>query len=262
MRHEQMNSLRSRRFVLAGLLIAGGAFLSACGGGSPAVFKPGPLVCDTLSSQSYQYQVQATLQVDAMAGTPPPSTGAFDPAHTFTETIQGAVSDGKYFQVTVDNNDGHSDTIFQASQLDNNVGYTNLGDGWNVRDVSTAALIKYFPPEVCSALAPDVDTSTLGTAQAEQVNGIASQRFAFTNLPTQFFTRDTDYGAGSDAASYLHDVNGMIWVANSGGYPTKLDMTGTGQYPNGQPLKVRLTFQVSDVGKSVDLKAPDVSTPS
>jgi hypothetical protein len=254
-----VNSSRVSLFVL-GLSIAV-AFLSACGGGSAAVFKPGPLVCDALSTQSYQYQLQAALQVDAMAGTPPPSTDAFSPPFTFTETIQGAVSDGKKFQVTIDNSDGHSDTIFQALQLDNNVGYQNFGDGWNVRDTSRGTLVKYFPPDVCNALAPDVDTSTLGTAQAEQVNGIASQRFAFTDLPTQFFTRDADYGGGSDAGSYLHNVNGTIWVADSGGYPTKLDMTGAGQYPNGQPLKVRITFQASDVGKSVDLKAPDLGTP-
>ena len=254
-----VNSSRVSLFVL-GLLVAV-AFLSACGGGSAAVFKPGPLVCDALSTQSYQYQVQASLQVEAVAGTPPPSTGAFSPPFTFTETIQGAVSNGKYFQVTIDNNDGHSDTIVQALQLDNNVGYQNFGDGWHVRDTSRSAIVKYFPPNVCSALAPDVDTSTLGTAQAEQVNGIASQRFTFTNLPTKFFTRDADYGGGSDAGSYIQDVNGTIWVANSGGYPTKLDMTGAGQYPNGQPLKVRMTFQVSDVGKSVDLKVPDLRTP-
>ncbi len=255
-----MKSIRGPLFVTVGLLVAVAAFLSACGGDSAA--KPGPLVCDTLSTQSYQYQMQATLQVDAMAGTPPPSTGAFSLPFTFTETIQGGVSDGKRFQVTVDNNDGYSDTIFQALQLDNNVGYENIGQGWKIRDTSRGSLIKYFPPDVCSALAPDVDTSTLGTAQAEQVNGIDSQRFAFTNLPTQFFTRDADYGGGSDAASYIQDVTGTIWVANSGGYPTKLDMTGTGQYPNGQPLRVRLTFQASDVGKSVDVKVPDLSTPN
>jgi hypothetical protein len=256
-----MNSIHGRHYVLAGLLLAAAAFLSACGGGSAAVFKPGPLVCDTLSTQSYQYQLQATFHVDAMTGTPPPSTGAFSPSFTFTETIQGAVSDGKKFQVTVDNNDGYTDTIFQVMQLDNNAGYENRGRGWTTFSTSTGLPIKYFPPDVCSALAPDVDTSTLGAGQAEQVNGIASQRFALTNLPTQFFTRDGDYGGGSDAASYIQSVNGTIWVANSGGYPTKVDMIGAGQYPNGQPLKVRITFQASDVGKSVDLKAPDVSTP-
>jgi hypothetical protein len=254
-----MNWIYSRHYVLAGLLVAVAAFLSACGGGS--AFKPGPLVCDALSTQSYQYQLEATLHVDAMTGTPPPSTGGFSLPFTFTETIKGVVSDGKRFHVTVDNNDGYSDTVFEALQLDNNVGYENRGDGWKTMDTSRGTLIKYFPPDVCSALAPDVDTSKLGTPQAEQVNGIASQRLALTNLPTQFFTRDADYGGGSDAASYIQSVNGTIWVANSGGYPTKLDMTGAGQYPNGQPLKVRITFQASDVGKSVDLKAPDLSTP-
>lgn len=258
---EMTNLVRRSSIVLIGLLAV--AVLAACGGGdSAATFKPGPLVCDTLSTGSYQFQAQATQELVAVTGTPGPSAAALKPTFTLSETIQGGVSNGTKLQVTINNSDGGNTTTLQAIQLDNNVGYLNFGDGWKVQDTSKRSLpVRYHPADLCNALAPDIDTSKLGTPQADKVNGIDSQSFALTNFPSRYFARDPDFGAPSDAGSYIKVVDGTIWVANSGGYLTKMDITGTGQEPTGQLLKIRLTLQVSDVGKSFDVKAPDLTTP-
>jgi hypothetical protein len=251
-----MNPVRRSCIVLIGLLAV--VTLAACGGGgSIAAFKPGPLACDTLSTGSYQYQAQVTQALVAATGTPAPSAAAPRPPFTFSETIQGAVSGGTKFQVTINTSDGFNTTTAQAIQLDNNVGYLNSGEGWQQQDTSKRFLpLPYRPADLCNALAPDIDTSKLGTPQADKVNGIDSQSFALTNFPSQYFTRDPDFGGGSDAGSLIKTIDGTVWVANSGGYLTRMDITGIGQYPNGQSINVRLTFQVSDVGSSVDVKAP------
>jgi hypothetical protein len=251
-----MNPVRRSRIVLIALLAS--AVLTACGGGdSIAAFKPGPLVCDTLSTQPYQYQVQATEEIVRVAGTPAPSAAAFKQPFTLTETIQGVVSDATKFQVTIDNSDGYNTTTLQAIQLDNNIGYLNSGDGWKQQDTSKRNLpVRYRPVDLCNALSPDVDTSKLGTPQADKVNGIDSQSFALLSLPSQYFVRDPDFGASSDVGRLIKSVDGTVWVANSGGYLTRMDIAGTGKYPNGQSIKVRLTFQISGVGKGVDVKAP------
>ncbi len=244
--------------ILAGALIVLAAF-GACGGDDSAVATPGPLVCDTLLQGSYHYIVHTTEGADNVPGTPAPSASPALPAATFTSDIQGAV-EGAKFDVTVRNTVGGQSSEHEAIDLGSGEGYLNLkdfGQGWQKQDTSkNPIVVAYKPADLCSALGPDVDTSKLASGQAEAVNGIASQRFALQGFATQFFARDPDFGPASDAARYIHTVDGTIWVANKGNYVSKLDISGAGQYPNGQTLSVKLTLEVSDVGGDVKVTAP------
>jgi hypothetical protein len=248
--------------ILAGALIVLAAF-GACGGDDSAVAKPGPLVCDTLLQGSYHYIAHVTEGVDNAPGTPAPSASPALPAATFTWDIQGAIVGAK-FDVTVRNTAGQSgegqSSEYEAIDLGSGQGYLNLkdtGQGWQNHDTSYSPLVvPYRPADLCSALGPDVDTSKLASGQAEAVNGIASQRFALQGFATQFFARDPDFGPASDAARNIHTVDGTIWVANQGNYVSKLDISGAGQYPNGQTISVKLTLEVSDVGGDVKVTAP------
>ena len=256
-RNSQFSRLIQTPCILALAVTALAISALACGGSSGlGDFVPGPLVCAPLGNQSYEYQVQSSFEMLEATGTPPPSTAAFNPAFTLVETITGRVSGGTKLSVQIDNFDGSTHTTSQVIELENNVAYRNSGKGWNQEDTSKLAIIRYLPTNVCSSLAPDVDSSKLGTAQGISVNGIASQQFTFSDLPTQFFARDPDFGGASDAATYISTLDGTIALANKGGYPTQFDITGVGAYPNGQTFKIRITFQVSNFGQSQDIKPP------
>lgn len=141
--------------------------------------------------------------------------------------------------------------------LADNRGFLKLDNNWTEANTTTRPIpLPYQPNQLCTALAPDIDTTKLGAGQAETVNGISSQKFTLQVLQTSFFANERDFGSGSDVAANIKTLDGTIWVADSGNYPTKLDISGVGQYSNGQPISVKMTFELSDVGGDITIGAP------
>jgi hypothetical protein len=114
----------------------------------------------------------------------------------------------------------------------------------------------FEPLNICNSLSPDADTTKLGAGVSETVNGVASQKFGFQGLSSQFIARLPDFGGGSFAGSYIHNLDGTVWVAEKGNLITKLDIAGTGQLPDGHPISVTLQFEVRDLGSDVTVRAP------
>jgi hypothetical protein len=210
-------------------------------------------VCDVLAGQSYKYALDATETVGALQGTPPPSTSPALGPFTFNETVQGKVDGGKNIEASVVNSSGSDTATFQVIEV-GGVEYLNrnTGSGWTKE---SSAYI-HNPADTCTALAPDIDTRTLATGQPQTVNGIDTHMYTITAMKTQFVAREPAYGSGSDAGTYANTMNGTIWIADSGNYVAKMDLTTAGTYPSGQPISVELKFEVSDMGNSQGVSAP------
>lgn len=245
--------------LLAGLLFA----VAACGGGSgianPSV-SPGGIACDALLNESYQYSVQLDLDVGPVP-TPPAPTGQGKSPFHFTSTVQGKVQDGARLDAVISNSDGANSANYEAIQIDN-TGYLDFreGMGWQASDTSTGPGIPlpYRPTGLCLTLVPDINTTTLGSAADESVNGIDSTTYTLTDFPTEFFLNSPDFGG--DAGNLIKNVNGSISIAKKGLYTSKFDITGVGYYPSGQALTVQLTFEASDMQGNIRVDAPAEAT--
>ena len=145
--------------------------------------------------------------------------------------------------------------IFVVSVADNQA-FVRLSGVWQKADNTSnrPVPLPYQPDQICKALAPDVDTTKLGAGQPETVNGVSSQRFTLHSSATSFFTNE--FGGQSDIAANVKTLDGTIWVADQGNFMTKLDITGVGQYTNGQPISVKITFELSDLGADIKIGPP------
>jgi hypothetical protein len=249
--------------VLACSLVILAALFGACSGGnSTAVAKPGPLVCDTLATGSYHYTEHVVLAVSALSGLPSPppvptASGSSHSVFSLSTDLQGSVQ-GANIDATIHTDTGSSVGDYEVILLADNQGFVKLSNGWQKADNTSnrPVPLPYQPDQVCKALAPDVDTTKLGAGQPETVNGVSSQRFTLQALPTSFFANEPDFGVQSDVGAHIKTLDGTIWVADQGNFITKLDIIGTGQYPNGQLISVKVTFELLDLGADIKIAAP------
>lgn len=246
--------------------------LAACGGddggndgadGNPAGEA---LVCDTLGEESYRYEAVGVLRIEELSDEPEtlaPGEQIYT-AFTFTETVEGRVDGNGQTAVRMANATGNIEpAILHMIELNDGRGFLAVGDGgtWQEVDLSTESLfIRHRPVEICDALAPDIDVSQLGDGEAEEVNGISSHRYTFNGLPSEFFVRNSDFGPGTDIAQLAESIDGQIWVADSGNFLTKVEISGRGFYETGQPVSADITFEISDVGSDIDVGPPESAT--
>jgi hypothetical protein len=250
-------TIRSFPWLLIAALAAAGALFAACGGDS-AVSKPGPLTCDTFANDSFRYTVHVFKQV---GNSPDPNV----PDYYLKSDIQGSYQGGKAFDATVDNADGVNVGHTEIIQLDDGSGFTNTRNkGW-VAAENTAARplpLRYRPADLCTALSPDVDTSTLSSVAVEDVNGVSTHKYTLTNVPSEFMARIPDFGSSSDIGANVKVLSGTVWVAEKGNYLSKLDISGTGQGADGTTYSIQMTFEVSDLGTDIKVSAPNLGSPA
>lgn len=264
------------RFLIPGGLVAGTLALlmiAACGGGGDGgngadggdgatptgdATTTSIIACDTFRQKSYRYTVEGMLEVTAIEGTPVPSAAPGPNPYTFAESIEGSVEDGANIRVAVSNTDGINTTNFEGIELDDGRGWTNFdGGGWEQQDTTERPLpIRYRPAIICEAIAPDLTSSVLA-GEPEEVNGVASTRYTLDDVPPAFFARDLDFGAASDLFQYGKTADATVWVADDGDYLTKLDITGYAQYPAGQPMTMRLVFELGELDDGIAVDAPN-----
>lgn len=252
--------LRVRAHLFLAIVVLIAAFASAfiaCGGGNyDPVYQPGPLACEGLGKKSYHYTVNV-VEEQTTAPLPPatPVTNGLNPRASWD--IQGGVEAGdrvgsidaaQHNEVT-----GGSGDVEIISLESGDVFY-NIGQGWKVGSAGLA----FQPMNVCNALAQDADTTKLGDGVPETINGVPSLKFSFNKLASQFTAREPDF-AGGDADNYIKSLDGSVWIAEKGNLITKLDLTGSGQYEDGQKtISITLKFEVSDLDGDVKVEAPPI----
>jgi hypothetical protein len=248
-----------RQTVLAAGLLTLMAVLAAVivGCGGSATFQPGPLTCDPLVNESYRFKSHVTLSVDQAPGSPSPSTAPLHTPLTLNSDVNASVKGGAIDASYTNTLAGQVPTNFEVIQLDPSNAYTNHGAGWIKNDTSVRPLpLPYRPVTFCQALSGDIDLSKLSARPAEDVNDVSSFPYDFQIPSTQFFASEPDFGSGSDEAVYVKTLSGTVWVGQKNGFVTKLDMSGEGQYENGQAIRIAVSFEILDIGQSVQIAVP------
>lgn len=265
-----MIPLNMFRLTLTAVLATVVLLAVACGSGDAdegpsGSLGAGQITCEQLFNRSYQYSVNVFQEVGPLPTAEPTPTGVGRPPFQFTtEITDGKVEDGVNLQAHVYNTDGHNEGNFEAIQIGANDGYVKddeSGQGWSKEDTSVRRIpFPYWPMAQCDALSPDIDTTQLGTPTKEDVNGTPSEKYTIEELGNGWLNRSPDFGAGSDHAAYIETFSGNIWISEKGRYPTKVELSGTGNYPSGQVLTLNFTLQVWDMGGDINIEEPPLGT--
>ncbi len=266
----RMNHLMNRFFRIPALALPAAALLVAVACGGDDALTPsrslgaGLITCEQLHAASYQYGVQVDLDVGPLPTIEPKPTGVGpSPFHFTTIVDNGRVQNGGRIAASIHNTDGGNRADYEAIQWDDDTAYLKLTteEPWQEADTSTRPIpFPYWPKGLCDALGPDIDTTTLGTPVIEDVRGATSEKYEINDLSSEFFRRAPDFGGGSDAAGLIEVIDGAIWISERGRYPTKFEITGTGQYGSGQLFTVTIVYEVWDMGADIKIEQPPLST--
>jgi hypothetical protein len=252
---------RTFRSPLLLLVVAALAVVAAaCGDDdddNAASFSEGdPVVCDQLANDSYRYTFVYQFTTDSPE--PKPTNVVQGPTDAqFTQQITGTVEDNDSFMADISNEFGGGPTVYGVVKDNGRSWFERSADQWTEEELPEGrggTVIPMLPVNLCIAIAPDIDTSAGGVS--EDVGGIDSLRYDVAPLTSDFPDRSQDFGPQSDVAALINDFNGSVWVAESGGYISKMELTGTGTYPDGTVLDIRITYEISDVGSEIDVDPP------
>lgn len=220
----------------------------------------GQITCEQLFNRSYQYSISVKQTIGPVPTTDPmPSGGVRQPFELTQQVTNGKVQDGVNLQATVQNTLDANDTVYEAIQIGMNDGYLKFDDdsGWKHHDTSTRRIpFPYWPMSLCDSLSLSMDTTKYGDPVTEDVRGTRSEKYVIDEIDNTVIARSPDFGPGSDLVSYIPTLSGTLWVAQTGRYPTKFELSGQGAYPSGQSLSVQLTWEVWDMGGKISVKAP------
>jgi hypothetical protein len=232
----------------------------ACGGDDDddVAFTPGTVDCDTLINGSYRYNVSIHYIVDPSPTPLPSGAGPGHPAVDLRQELVGSVEDADSFAAEMTFID-RSVASTTGAMHDDGRGWLQSGGRWTEQVASAERpvgdLVPYLPKNFCQALAPDIDT-TVSDRESEDVNGIRSQRFNYTDFVTDFPDRTPDFGGGSDVGVLINEFDGSVWVANNGNFISKIDMSGEGTYPDGAVMHFSIAYEISDLGADINLEPP------
>ena len=247
--------------ALALALLAIVVLASACGDddddGNASSFSQGdPVVCDRLASDSYKWTFFHQFTTDAPEIAPTDVAQGPGDAE-FKQEVSGEVEDNDSYLAQISNEFPPGPPTEYGVVKDNGRSWAQRPTEWQEEDVSDGqpgTIIPHLPFTLCQAIAQDIDTAA--EAQTEDIGGIASLRYDYAPLVSDFPERSQDITPQSDIAILVNEFNGSVWVADGGGYITKMELTGTGTYEDGTVLNVTYRYEVSDMGGEIDVDPP------
>lgn len=259
----------ARRYLWAGLagiavlgviivLLVAGVF----GGGGGKTFgdvqvPPGGISCDAFDlADSYRWNAQVVLDLKAQDPSLPSTDGYGPEGFIATQDLQGAAQAPDKLQVTTTTHELSPEGSSYVS-IGETLWFENSDGAWASRSASEAGFsIPYIPSDTCKAVQPDIHLDGL-TGAPEMVGEIASHKYHFDSLKSDLPDRHPSFGPGSDAARIVNVFAGDIWVADDGGYISKMDLGGIGHYENGRELVIRVFYELLGVNDgSVDIQPP------
>ncbi len=252
--------------VTAGCLAGGLALLlAACGGGSPnATFAAHAITCDPLNGPPYKFTSEVTFEVQQADSPVPVASGQHGPPpFRLTQTIDGQVRD-------LDKMSARISTVQGAAAGPSDTGsysyppvdvivigkdyYTNNGGQWT-KDTASPLPVSYRPLTACKAMETLIDP-TAAVGQPDKVNELETHRYDVNLTGGAFFAQDPDFGGSSDTATYVKQLTGNIWLADDGAFIAKMDVTGSGTYPDGKKLIASLKYEISDYNGDITIAPP------
>jgi hypothetical protein len=237
-----------RRFILIPSILACLAVLASCGGDDNGEFvlPLGKLNCAAVAVlNSYHYDSDVLIEVTAPdgTGTPPPMDPS--PLKVTWRSEVDVEEGGDLIQGVVKTNDGGRESSLDVIAVGSDVWQqSNPNIGFIKAKQGSVPPFPYPPADVCEGLRDDLDLASMSVTP-EKVNGVKSVKFALVELPSGALADAVSFGAG-DAATVVRSYNGAIWVMEDG-YPSKLELSGSGQYEGGSTIRVEVSFEYSHI---------------
>ncbi len=258
----------ARRYLWAGLAAIAvlGAFVALLvagvfsGGGKSfgdVQVPPGGISCDAFAlADSYRWNAEVLFDLKPRDPSLPDTDGYGAGGFTATQDLQGAAQGPDKMQVTMTSKELNPEGS-SVLRIGNTLWFQTSTGAWDSRPANEASFsIPYVPADTCNAVQPDIHLDGL-TGAPELVGQIASHKYHFDSLTSDLPDRHPSFGPGSDAARFVNVYAGDIWVADDGGYISKIDLSGIGRYDNGRELVIRVFYELLGVNDgSVDIKPP------
>lgn len=246
----------NRAWVLVAALALIGGLAAACAGGeesaaptpSPTQTQEGSTaVCLALENlKTYRYSVQLKMESPEPAGSPA------EPAVTPTTAITRPYTGDFLFEYQIDADFVAPDRI--SALIDSGAGdlpmiiigqevWTQVGEaGWTQPEYPPS--LPYQPPDVCQALLPELDLSSL-EPQEEEANDVKAQRYAFPEVSAGQALAKI-FGADSDVTLIISKLDAGVWLAKEDGWPARMEISGSGLFGDGRELRVYLLVDIKD----------------
>jgi hypothetical protein len=247
-----------RRLAKAGGVLAVVGLLTAlavaCGGGGESEGSPTPsptgedaalAPCNALEAlKSYRYSLDLMLESPDLAETPgevrPTPTitlePRFDTAVRFDYAIDAAFEAPDRTEAVITAGSGDSFTMIVIGDE----AWAELAGQWKAQQNE----IPYRPPDICEAVLFDLDLSQV-EPQEEKVNDVESLHYSLSQASAPQAMAKI-FGASSDMAVLIQALDVELWLAEKDGWPTRLDIAGSGFYSDGRELRVHISIDISD----------------
>ena len=235
------------------------ALVVACDGEEKATEGPPTTAvapCDALQGlEKYRYTFHFRLERGQPAATPTeggetPAVPPASSAQTLDYNLDAAYVAPDSFEASLDFGGAKSSIIAIGSRR-----WTKSDGNWRESDLAS---IDYQPLPICRAVIPNLGLAA-AEPQPEKVGKASALRYAFPRTASGAALAGI-FGPGSDTASLITEAAIDLWLAEKGGWPLRLEIRGSGRYPNGRELRLELWLELRDVNSGgIEVKPPSPS---
>ncbi len=235
-------------YSVGALALLGAVLWLACSsGGSPGssggTFAPSCDALETLSSYRYTYFYEfdtpqrADPVDDSETGDPPfaipPNAGSFSLGQRFTGEFVSPDRVSIEIDMPSQPNIDSVRMIFIGNQQ-----WINLGGMW-----VDGSSVNAFPPlSVCEAFLSELDLEGLSFS-SDTVNGQETHHFQIERVMIR--TIGLLFGPVSDMGRLLTTPSVDVWITPDG-WPARLELTSTEEYPSGRELSMEISLEITD----------------
>ncbi|MGD0204844.1 MAG: hypothetical protein ABSB57_00100 [Dehalococcoidia bacterium] len=268
-----LSGIRARLLAI-GVLLVSLALATACGGeeeprlgesptpqgGSPTAEASSPTpqgssaaACQAIQDlKSYRYTMH--FLIESPEPPTPPATPLPTPSTLITTSISSPIDytvDASY--VAPDRFDamttmkihetGEERTV--AIVIIGNRHWYKSGDQWTE---NPNALLGYLPPDICSAIFPDLNLPQ-AEPERESVNGVKALHYSLPDVFSEHAMAQI-FGAGSVMDLIMKRLNVDLWLAEDGGWPVRMEIRSSGVFSDGselRELRLELIVDLRDV---------------
>ena len=253
--------------TLAALALIGG-LATACAGGeesaaptpSPTQTQEGiPAACLALQNlKTYRYSVQLEME------SPEPAESPAEPTVTPTTAIIRSYTGDFLFEYQIDadfvapdrtevligSGGGELGMIVIGQEV-----WTRVGErGWTRPQYPPP--LPYQPLDICQALLPELDLSSL-EPQEEEANDVKALRYTFPEVSAGQALAKI-FGPDSDMTLLISKLDAGVWLAEKDGWPVRMEISGNGLYGDGRELRVYLLVDIKDANSDdITVEPPD-----
>lgn len=246
----------NRAWVLLAALALIGSLATACADEEEStVPTPSPTqtqegttaACLALENlKTYRYSVQLKMESSEPAASPA------EPAVTPATAISRPYTGDFLFEYQIDADFVAPDRI--SALIDSGGGdlpmivigeevWTQMGEvGWTRPEPPPS--LPYQPPDICQALLPELDLSSLEPRE-EEANDVKALHYTLPEVSAGQVLAKI-FGSESDVTLVISKLDVDVWLAREDGWPVRMEISGSSLYGDGRELRVYLLVDIRD----------------